>query len=239
MKFAKLKAFVSFLFLLVLAAGAHPDNKVEQALTKERVEQVLRQYILEQGPWKPERLEVRVLTFKPVRLQTELVEWRVLKPAKGVTPGLQTFLLAAEVAGKEEAQVWVRVEIKIFDHVVVSSRPLAHHELIADEDVRLERREITSVSPRPLTAIWDAVRKLATRAIEVNEILTPSMVDLPRVMRRGSSIIMVYETNQLRVETPGQAEEGGRVGDIIQVKNGSSGKLLRGVILDSRTVRVN
>jgi flagella basal body P-ring formation protein FlgA len=41
------------------------------------------------------------------------------------------------------------------------------------------------------------------------------------------------------VETPGVAEEGGKAGDLIQVKNPTSGKLLRGLVLDGRTVRIN
>ena len=58
-------------------------------------------------------------------------------------------------------------------------------------------------------------------------------------MRRGSAIVLVYDSGSLRVETPGVAEEGGKVGDLIQVKNPGSGKLLRGLVLDGRTVRVN
>ncbi|MGH7930806.1 MAG: flagellar basal body P-ring formation chaperone FlgA, partial [Candidatus Binatia bacterium] len=59
------------------------------------------------------------------------------------------------------------------------------------------------------------------------------------VTRRGSTVILVYETGALRVETPGTAEENGRAGELIQVKNPSSGKLLRGRVLDGRTVRLD
>jgi flagella basal body P-ring formation protein FlgA len=58
-------------------------------------------------------------------------------------------------------------------------------------------------------------------------------------MKRGSSVTLVYETGSLRIETPGTAEEGGRVGDFIQVKNASSGKVLRGLVVDGRIVKVN
>jgi flagella basal body P-ring formation protein FlgA len=58
-------------------------------------------------------------------------------------------------------------------------------------------------------------------------------------MKRGSAITLVFETGSLRVETLGVAEEGGKIGEIIQVKNPTSGKMLRGVVLDGRNVRVN
>jgi flagella basal body P-ring formation protein FlgA len=123
--------------------------------------------------------------------------------------------------------------------VVVSSAPLAHHEPVNSKDIRLERRDITALSGRPLTRVADAVGKQATRAIEVNEIFVQSSVERPTLMRRGTLVVLLYETGSLRVETPGVAEEPGRVGDMIQVKNPTSGKLMRGIVLDGRTVRVN
>jgi flagellar basal body P-ring formation protein FlgA len=52
-------------------------------------------------------------------------------------------------------------------------------------------------------------------------------------------VVLVYETSGLRVETQGIAEENGRTGELIQVKNPASGKLLRGRVLDGRLVRIN
>jgi len=51
--------------------------------------------------------------------------------------------------------------------------------------------------------------------------------------------VLVYETSAVRVETPGTAEENGRAGELIQVKNPTSGRLLRGRVLDGRFVRVD
>jgi flagella basal body P-ring formation protein FlgA len=52
-------------------------------------------------------------------------------------------------------------------------------------------------------------------------------------------VTLLYETGTLRVETPGVAQENGRTGELIQVKNSSSGKLLSGRVLDGRMVRIN
>jgi len=65
------------------------------------------------------------------------------------------------------------------------------------------------------------------------------LLEQPTLIKRGSSITLLYETGNLRVETAGTAEEGGKAGDFIQVKNSSSGKVLRGMVLDARIVRVN
>ena len=231
-----LTVFVLVFFASLASVGAGIQ---EQTLTKERVELILRQYVLARAPWKPENIEVRLVPFQPVTVPPGELSLRVLKPNQSLVPGLHSFLVAVDIAGREETRVWVKTEIKVFEEVVVSSVPLAHHDLVAGKDVRVARRDISSLSARPFTQVDDVIGRQAVRAIEANEVLTQKSVELPTLMKRGSSVTLVYETGSLRIETPGTAEEGGKVGDFIQVKNASSGKVLRGVVVDGRIVKVN
>jgi flagella basal body P-ring formation protein FlgA len=232
----KLSVFMFSLFSIVFAAQSGAQ---EQALTKEKLEGVVRQYVVNNGPWKPENIEVRVMPFQPLSLPSGEVSYRFLRPTKGITPGVQSLLVSAEVGGKEQARLWIKAEIRVFDEVLVTSYPLAHHEVVSADKVRRERRDISSIAGRPFYQMEEVEGLQAARAIEVNEVLTPKSLDRPTLMRRGSAIVLVYESGSLRVETPGVAEEGGKAGDLIQVKNPTSGKLLRGLVLDGRTVRVN
>jgi len=233
------KPLAIFLLILVASLTSVGAGIQEQTLSKEGIEAFLRRYVLERAPWKPENMEVRVVPFQPVTVPLGQLGFRVLKPSQSLAPGLHSFLVAADVAGREEARVWVKTEIKVFDEVVVSSVPLGYHDLIASKDVRMARREISSLSGRPFAQLDDVIGRQAVRTIEANEILTPRLLERPALMKRGSSVTLVYETEGLRIETPGTAEEGGKVGDFIQVKNASSGKVLRGIVVDGRIVKVN
>lgn len=227
------------LLLSVLLASLAAGEEGGGRSARERLEAALRQYVSERGPWRADQVEVGVISFRPEGLEAGKVKVRIIRPGKGATAGLQGLLLGVSVAGKAEKEIWVRARIKIFDEVVVSARPLAYHEIVSAEDVRLERREIGTLYARPLTEIGEALGKQTTRALRINEILTTSQVELPTVVRRGSAVMMRYESSGLRVEAPGQALEEGKVGDNIRVKNPSSGKVLGGVVIDGRTVRVN
>jgi flagella basal body P-ring formation protein FlgA len=226
-------------YILVGGEGLGSATGPGVMLTKERVEGFLREHALRSGFWKPENIEVRVVSFQPVSLPPGQVNFRIVRPVQGITPGLQSFVLAADISGRETTRLWLRAEIKVFEDVVVTSFPLGIREIVRSKDVRLERRDISSLPARPFTQIDDVVGQQALRAIEMNEILTQKSVDRPKLMRRGSSVTLVYETGSLRVEAPGTAEENGKVGDLIQVKNPTSGKALRGLVIDSRTVRIN
>ncbi len=214
-------------------------GETQRVLTKDKVETTLRRFVLERSPWQPEQVQVIVRSFTPIPLKPGRMVLRVLRPRKGITPGRHSFLLAVELKGKEAARVWVRAELKVYGEVVVTSRPLARHQSISFEDVRIEWRDLGSLSTRPYRDVIETIGKQASRSIEVNKIVSPSMVTLPKVIRRGRAVSLVYETSKMKVEALGQAMEDGRVGDVIRVKNPSSGQLLQGRILDGRTVRVN
>ena len=226
------------MLLLVSGSSTYASNQ-GQTLTKERIEPVLRQYVFERVPWKRENVDIRLVPFQPVIVPSGELTFRVLKPNQSLAPGLHSFLVAADVAGREEARVWVKTEIKVFDEVVITSVPLAHQEIVGAKDVFVARRDISSLSSKPFTRVDDVVGRQIVRAVEANEVLTQKSLERPTLIKRGSTITLVYETGSLRVETPGTAEEGGKMGDFIQVKNASSGKVLRGVVLDARIVRVN
>jgi flagella basal body P-ring formation protein FlgA len=221
---------------MLLTAASGPGAVM---LTPDKVASALQRHIALHSSWKAENLEVRVSPFQPVSLAEETASLRVLRPLNGISPGQQSLLVAAESGGKEQARLWIRADVRVFEDVVVSSQALASQEIVRDGDVRLERREVSGLHARPFYRIDDVVGQQVARAIQVNETLTQKKLERPAVMRRGNAVTLLYDTGALRVETPGIAEENGRINELIQVKNSSSGKLLRGKVLDGRMVRIN
>jgi flagella basal body P-ring formation protein FlgA len=234
---------IFFLLLLVMLQLGFPlsakteDDK--EALSQERVVEALRRYVLERSAWRADQVEIILRSFVPPPVPKGVTHLVVLKPTRGVTPGLHRFLVAVRVDGRAEARLWVDSEVQVFDEVVVTSQPLAHYEVVTPEKVRLERRNLGEIPPLPLTSLAALEGRQAARPIAVNQVVTAAMIELPRVIRRGSIVTLIYESTGLSVETPGRAAEPGRVGDRIRVENPSSGKMLEGLILDDRRVKVN
>jgi len=232
--------FISVLLLpIVLPANDSMAGRQDQVLAPEQVVDAVRQHVLERSIWRSEQVEILLRSFSPLSLPNGTIELTVLKPTRGVTPGPRHFLISAQVNGQEDARFWVDSEIQVYDDVIVTSQPLAHYETISPEKVRLERRNLGDISDLPLTSLEALEGRQAARAVEVNRVLTVSMIELPRVVRRGGVVTLVYESIGLYVETVGKALEPGRVGDRIRVENPSSGKVVEGEILGDRRVRVN
>ena len=242
---SSMKRTLFLVSVLALLVSWFPLNSQAQerrtVLSAERVVQALRDYVLQQSPWQGSQVEVDLRAFSSVRLPShaEPVSIRVLRPRSGITPGPRRFFIAVRAGQHEIKRTWVQAEVRVFDHVVVTSRPLANHESFTSDNVRIERRELRSLAVRALTALDDVLGKQAGHMIPINEIVTASMVKQPRVVRRGGGITMLFETGELRIAARGKALQPGSVGDVIQVKNASSGKVLEGQILDAHTVRIN
>jgi flagella basal body P-ring formation protein FlgA len=84
----------------------------------------------------------------------------------------------------------------------------------------------------------DVVGKILKKDVAAGTVLTNLMLDSRQVIRRGETVTLVGETNQLFVRTKGKAEEPGRVGERIRVKNLSSDREVVGRVADDGTVIV-
>jgi flagella basal body P-ring formation protein FlgA len=211
----------------------------QRSLTAEAVGSLLRDYVVQQGMWQPDQIKVAVRSLPPITLPPGPVKLQILKPRAGITPGVQSFLLGAEGKERPGKTGWARADIQIFDNVMVSSRPLSYQESITSEAVHLERRNISTLFTRPFTKMEDLASHQATRAIPANVILTPTMVQMPQVVHPGHLVTLVYETGRLRVEAQGQALEAGKIGEVVRVKNLSSGEILQGQVMNSRMVMIS
>jgi len=212
--------------LLGLALSAQADGSATQPLDSGAVETLLQRHLRQQEPRRWQNIELRMLPFQPVLLPAGLPRLQVAQSARG--SGVQSFLVAASVGDKEAARFWVKAEVRFYDQVVVAARPLGRQETLSAKDLRLERREIEPRLGQPFTRLDDVIGKQATRTIQSDDVITANAIERPTLLKRGSPITLVFDSGSLRVETHGVAEEGGKIGDLIQVKNPASGKLVRG-----------
>lgn len=81
--------------------------------------------------------------------------------------------------------------------------------------------------------------KVLKRDIPAGSLITTSMIEEPQAIKRGQTLTIVAQNRRLIVQVPGKAEEGGRRGDFIRVKNLSSGRELNGRIIDGGSVAVD
>jgi flagella basal body P-ring formation protein FlgA len=151
--------------------------------------------------------------------------------------GYQVFSVCARVDGIETETVRVTVKIRIFREVAVTVRRLMRDEVIADEHVRLERREVTSSVGSYYMSLAVVVGKRATRSVSAGVVLTDVMVGDPLAVRRDDVTARARD-GAVRVRTKCIALADGCVGESIDVMNNDSKKVIRARVVAPSVVEL-
>ncbi len=141
--------------------------------------------------------------------------------------------------GNRPWKIFVPAKLAVFENVVVVSRPIVRGETLGATDLKLVSKEVSPASQTYMRDIQHAVGYIAKRSIPAGRILTAQMVQAPRLIKAGQEVILLATTPQLEVRMKGKALSDGSRGDIIQVRNVRSKRIIEGVVTDIGTVRVN
>jgi len=83
--------------------------------------------------------------------------------------------------------------------------------------------------------INDLIGKKLKYNIKAGEVIKDFMLD-DFDIKPNTKVKIIYDKNGLRIELLGRTVEGGKIGDIIKVKNISTNKVIKCKVLDTNTV---
>lgn len=142
------------------------------------------------------------------------------------------------IDGVARWNVFLPVQVQAFGQTWVMRSDLASGSVLSLDDAVLAEvdwaQENASVLADP--AMW--VGQTATRALRTGQILRHGMVKPSQVFQAGSMVRIVAQGPGFSVTSDGQAVSAGVVGEIARVRM-DNGRILSGVVLDMRTVKVN
>ncbi len=143
--------------------------------------------------------------------------------------------VAVNINGLRQMNIVTVWRVKKLVEVVVAAKDLQSRTALSEDDVTLERREVTRID-EAIFQISDAAGLELKRAIPAGSMVTRSSLTKPEIIRSGDNVTIVSISGSVTVKASGQALQGGAAGDVIRVRNISSGKSLLGRIEDRQTV---
>jgi flagellar basal body P-ring formation protein FlgA len=129
-------------------------------------------------------------------------------------------------------------KVRVFEDVAIAKRKIERHQRINKGDLFIGRREITEMQGLSFSGTDDLTGKVAVRTILPNAIITENVVETPPTIQRGNVVKLFIEANNFSVVTKGLAQETGRTGEVIKVKNLNSKKMLYGKIVGPERVQI-
>jgi flagellar basal body P-ring formation protein FlgA len=219
---------MSLLALLAVRANVHAAERNED---HERIRSLAEAYARELA----QQIAPANATIKA---EAARLDPRLRLPACPVSP--QTFRQVESFAGRTTVGVrcpagpgwslYVPVRTQIIADVVVLSAPLARGAVLSADTLRLDARDITSLSTGYLTTVADAEGMLLRRPVTIGTVLTPALLERPRLVRRGDRVRIRAADRIIAVTSEGEALADAAEGDRLKVRNTRSGLVIEGVV---------
>jgi flagella basal body P-ring formation protein FlgA len=130
------------------------------------------------------------------------------------------------------------VDISFFEKVLVSKGRIKSRVPLSRGDFTIERIEVGNLIGDPISDYTLLEGMRASKTIQRGKALTEEMIEPIPVIKRGERVKLIYESGNLRVEAYGIARKDAVKGEMVEVKNTSSGKQICGRAVSEGIVMV-
>lgn len=137
-----------------------------------------------------------------------------------------------------EPEGWRRevvVKARVSARVLVTVNDVPAGRVIADEDLTLARRDV-SATPDAVSASQAAVGLTSSRTLRAGQVVARRLLLTPVLVQRGQGVGIVARQGGIEVTVPGEALTAGREGEVVQVRNVASRKVIRARVIDAGKV---
>jgi flagella basal body P-ring formation protein FlgA len=125
----------------------------------------------------------------------------------------------------------VNTDVQILLPVLATTRVINRGEVITQGDLKRQEIDINK-APRGFYHRPDQVTGMgAKRRIRANQVLSPTLIALPLAVKRGDKVNIVATQDGISASMSGEAISNGAEGEVIRVKNISSGKTIDAKII--------
>jgi flagella basal body P-ring formation protein FlgA len=214
-------------------------TRASQRIAAKDIEAIVVRAIHTQMPWQTEQMTIRSLRgIEPVILPPGSVHSEVTFPARTDFLGRTSFTVAFRVAGNLEHNLYGTADLEVTTDIVTTARPLARHETITAEDLHVKQVNLAHLPRRILMQPDDVIGKRTKRPLQANALIHAYEVETLPLVHKGDAVLIIVDSPLLKVTTVGEALEPGQRGDTIRVKNVTSQREIRAVVVSKESVKV-
>ncbi|MCJ2137169.1 flagellar basal body P-ring formation chaperone FlgA [Methylobacterium sp. J-026] len=140
--------------------------------------------------------------------------------------------------GERQASLRVSGVVLEMREVAVLTRALDRGETVKAGDLVTDRRPREAVAADALASAGAVAGEVAQHALAAGTVLRTGDTAPPELVTRGESVTIVYETPSISLAMRGLANQGGRLGAVVNVVNTASQKVLQATVIGPGRVSV-
>jgi len=147
-------------------------------------------------------------------------------------------IVAVRCLGSTPWRLYVSATIQQLQKVVVTTSAILKGEKVGEDDLGFEEREVTALYGGYFSLTKDVIGKYAQRLIQESTLVTPNMLFIPDLIKKGDRVNIILKRGSLQIQMKGVALENAHRDARLRVKNSSSGKEIEGVAVSAGRVIV-
>lgn len=202
---------------------------------------IFTEMVLADAVWPAKDLQVNGFSAWPESLMIPagIASYRLMNQTHSSYLGKKTLNVAVLVNGKEYAQVRMNGDLQLYGEVVCLSRPVPRHTVLSPDDLLTTRQNISMLGADLLRESGTAVGKRLKSSLQGGALLFQHLLEEPPLVKRGDRVTILAQSQRFRVTVPGEVREPGTLGELVQVKNLMSRRVIFAKVVDAGHVEVN
>ncbi len=183
------------------------------------------------------RTEVRLGQLDP-RLRLKACH----APLQGFTPpgsrSLGNTTIGVRCTDAGSWSIYVPAHIDVFAPVLVARQPLMRGTVAQVADFEPAERNLANMPYGYYTDPHAIAGMVVKRTIMAATVITPQMLQAPKLVRRGEHVVIIAETGNLRIRSSGKALGDGKSGDLVRIETSGSRRIIDGIVVSQGVVKV-
>lgn len=225
------------IMLMLLSAGAVSAPEAETLQSLDNIEHAAYEYGLSQAQAQYDNPQI-VMTALDSRLRLQECDGNLETFSNTQNSGLGNQTIGVKCHSPVAWTVYVPIQVKVFQPVVVTVKSLPAKHEITKADIRIEQYDIAMLRQGYLQDMNMAIGQQLKYAITRGAAIKPrSLVD-KKVVHRGEQIVLVATAGNMEVRMAGQALADATKGQRVRVKNLSSKRIVEGIVDAPGIVRI-
>lgn len=166
--------------------------------------------------------------------------------------------VSVEVKGLKFAKLdnrWTASLLFVSNNEVISAIPASGHfdeivelpvlkssvragDIISENDLEIRDFSIGHTRNDTITDLSELIGKTPLHNLSPSRPIKHQEVSIPSIIKKTNIVEMRYNSPGMQISTSGEAMMDGAKGDVINVKNSTSKKIVRAVVADNKTVNI-
>lgn len=134
--------------------------------------------------------------------------------------------------------LYIPATVTGYANILVSNQGIFRGTILEHKHLKLQKTDLSKAHYGYFTDTKELIGMQVSRTIPANVIINQSFIELPDIIKKGQDIFIQASTKGINVQLKGKALMNGKLGQIIRIKNSSSGKIFQGKVISPSKVVV-